>query len=52
MGQPFPHYGGKLKSESIGLQSDTRGSETSQVPCGEENKQVIPSVVASERGRA
>ena len=40
-----------LPSESIGWVESTRGSETSQYP--EEKKETsIPSVAASERGRA
>ena len=49
MGKPIPSHVGILQAEYIGLQSETRGSETSQYP--EENKaEAIPSVVASERG--
>jgi hypothetical protein len=51
MGKPGSGHAESLESEYIGLQSDTRGSETSQYP--EEKKTiVIPQVVASERGTA
>ena len=46
MGEPI-----ESASEYIGCRSDTRGIETSKYP--EEKKSIeIPSVVASERGRA
>ena len=46
MGEPI-----ESATEYIGCRSDTRGIETSKYP--EEKKSIeIPSVVASERGRA
>ena len=41
MGKPGPGHAGSLESEYIGLQGDTRGSETSQYP-EEEKTKVIP----------
>ena len=43
MGQPSPRHGGLLESEFIGLQGETEGSETSQVPQGKESKCDSPS---------
>ena len=51
MGKPGQSNVWSLESEYIGLQGDTRGSETSQYP-EEKKTNVIPSVVASERGTA
>ena len=51
MGEPIQCHDWILKPEYIGLQSDTRGSETSQYP-EEKKTTVIPSVVASESGTA
>jgi hypothetical protein len=51
MGQPSPGNAGLLESEYIGLQSETRGSETSQYP-EEEKSTEIPLVAASESGTA
>ena len=51
MGKPILGNTRILESEYIGLQSDTRGSETSQYP--EEKKSTeISQVAASERERA
>ena len=51
MGKPIRFQKRIFTVEYIGRESKTRGSETSQYP--EENKtQVIPPVVASERGTA
>ena len=51
MGQPT--YGNAYVSytESIGIEKETRGTETSKYP-EEEKETSIPSVAASERGRA
>ena len=51
MGQPT--YGNAYVSytESIGIEKVTRGTETSKYP-EEEKETSIPSVAASERGRA
>ncbi len=51
MGEPGPGNTGSLEPEYIGLQSETRRSETSQYP-EEKKTTVIPSVVASESGTA
>ena len=51
MGEPGPVKTGSLESEYIGLQSETRGSETSQYP-EEKKTTVIPQVAASESGTA
>ena len=51
MGKPIQRHGWILEAEYIGLQSETRGSETSQYP-EEKKTTVIPSVVASESGTA
>ena len=51
MGQPSHRHGWLFLTEFIGVESDTRGSETSQYPV-EEKSNEIPSVVASESGRA
>ncbi len=48
-----PTYGNAYVSypESIGIAKETRGTETSKYP-EEEKERSIPSVAASERGRA
>ena len=43
MGQPIPSHVGILEPEYIGLQSETGGSETSQVPRGIESDCDSPS---------
>ena len=51
MGKPGQGHAWSFRTEYIGAESDTRGSETSQYP--EEKKAIaIPSVAASERGTA
>ena len=51
MGEPSPSHVGLPAPEFIGCVEGTRGSETSQYP-QEEKSIEIPSVAASERGRA
>src|SRR5690348_7885399 len=51
MGEPTYRHGYVLYTESIGVQRQTRGTETSQYP-EEKKTKVIPSVAASERGEA
>ena len=51
MGKPIRRHGRIFTVEYIGRESQTRGSETSQYP-EEKKTQVIPPVVASERGIA
>ena len=50
MGKPTASHVAVPHAEYIGVQERTRGSETSQYP-KEKKTIVIPSVVASERGR-
>jgi hypothetical protein len=51
MGKPGTGHAVSPRSEHIGPEEGTRGTETSQYP-EEEKATAIPSVVASERGRA
>ena len=51
MGQPGRGNARSSRAEFIGAAKRTRGSETSQYPL-EEKSIEIPSVAASERGRA
>ena len=51
MGKPGSRHGLSPAAEHIGSVEGTRGSETSQYP-QEEKSIEIPSVAASERGRA
>ena len=51
MGQPTGRNGPVPLPEPIGQEEGTRGTETSKYP-QEEKERSIPSVAASERGRA
>ncbi len=51
MGEPTMGHAIVLQTEFIGLQRQTRGTETSKYP-EEEKITMIPSVAASERGEA